>query len=139
MTRPQTGVSIAIFRANRVLLVQRAKGPFEGLWSLPGGSQEAGETMEIAARRELFEETGLKAGDLTFVELFEPILRDDDGRLTGHFVLGVHAGIEAEGEAVAGDDAAAVRWAGLDELDAIEMTPGAAAVIRRAFSAVTAE
>ncbi|GIL03202.1 MAG: ADP-ribose pyrophosphatase [Alphaproteobacteria bacterium] len=136
---PRTGVSIAIFRGDRVLLVRRAKGPFRGLWSLPGGHQRAGETMAQAAARELAEETGLAADRLRFIEIHEPMRRGADGAIASHYVLGVHAGTDTGGEARAGDDAAAVRWAGLDELGGIELTPLAADIIRRAHRSITAK
>lgn len=136
MLQPRTGVSIAIFRGDRVLLVKRGKGFFEGLWSLPGGSQEAGETMAEAAARELAEETGLTLTGAKLVDIHEPMLRDDEGKVAAHFVLAVFAGTDSGGEARAGDDAAAVRWAGLDELETIELTPQAAAIIRRAHAAL---
>jgi ADP-ribose pyrophosphatase YjhB (NUDIX family) len=56
--------SVAILKAGRFLLVKRGHPPAEGLFAFPGGKLEPGETPEQAARRELFEETGLKAGDL---------------------------------------------------------------------------
>ncbi|MCB1465539.1 MAG: NUDIX hydrolase [Nitratireductor sp.] len=132
MIRPQTGVSVVIFRRDKVLLVMRSKGAYQGRWSLPGGSQHAGETMEEAARRELAEETGLIAGKLVFVQIHEPVLRNGDGAVEAHYVLGVFAGHVDEGEPVSGDDAAAVRWTGIGQIDPAEMTPGAAEIITRA-------
>ena len=55
------GASIAVFKGDTVLLVQRARAPFRGLWSLPGGSIEPGESAREAALRELKEETGITA------------------------------------------------------------------------------
>ncbi len=131
MIRPQTGASVALFRNGRVLLVRRAKGAYRNLWSLPGGGQHAGEALEATARRELREETGLEAGPLHFVELHEPVLRDDAGEVRAHFVLAVFAGMAGDGEPVAGDDASAVRWADAGSLDDNEMTPHAAEIIAR--------
>jgi 8-oxo-dGTP diphosphatase len=46
--------------AGRLLLIRRGHDPHAGLWSLPGGRVEAGETLEQAVRREVLEETGLR-------------------------------------------------------------------------------
>lgn len=54
--------------SNQRLLLQRRTD--NGLWALPGGSMELGETLEEVAKRELFEETGLKASDLELFHMF---------------------------------------------------------------------
>ena len=131
MQRPVTGVSVAVFRPGEVLLVKRAREPMAGYWSLPGGKQEFGETMEEAARRELREETGLAARTLAFAEIVEPMARAADGSVERHFVLGVFACHDFEGEPVAGDDAAAVAWTGLGRLESLAITPGTAAIVLR--------
>lgn len=51
----------------RVLLQRRSDS---GLWGMPGGTLEIGETPEEAARREVREETGLEIGELTFFDIF---------------------------------------------------------------------
>ena len=53
--------SVALVRKNDLLLIQRARAPMEGLWTLPGGRMEPGETLEQCAQREIKEELGLYA------------------------------------------------------------------------------
>ncbi len=52
---PAAGVDVAVFREGKVLLIQRRDN---GLWALPGGGAEVGETLVGAAAREFLEETG---------------------------------------------------------------------------------
>ena len=62
--------SVIVLRRDSVLMVERARPPFQGLWSFPGGRSESGETVEATARRELFEETGLTVGPLLLLGAF---------------------------------------------------------------------
>jgi 8-oxo-dGTP diphosphatase len=51
---PRCAASAAIFRAGKVLLVERGSGALKGRWSLPGGHIEPGERAAGAAAREVF-------------------------------------------------------------------------------------
>ena len=110
--KPILGVSCLLLCDDNALLIQRAKQPAKGLWSLPGGKVEWGETLETAARRELLEETALTVDDLKFgefVEIIEP---------THHFVISVFVGrTNNQALPAAGDDAAAAKWYSPTELD----------------------
>jgi len=57
---PLIGVAVIAEKNGRLLFVKRGISPGKGLWALPGGFMEQGETVERAALRELREETGLK-------------------------------------------------------------------------------
>ena len=99
-------------RRGRVLLVQRARPPYEGRWGLPGGFCEWKETTEECCARETLEETGLavKVGALRGVYSAP----DRDPR--GHNVTVLYAARRLRGIARGGDDAAAARWFTPDEI-----------------------
>jgi 8-oxo-dGTP diphosphatase len=99
--RPLVGIGVIVWRGDEVLLIRRGRPPAAGEWSFPGGAQRVGETAEQAARRELFEETGLS------IEYHYTIL-DFCARYAG-------------GEPHAGGDAADIAWAHRDRLDAFTL------------------
>ncbi|MBN9669210.1 NUDIX hydrolase [Roseibium aggregatum] len=128
---PRVGVSVLCYRDGKALLVRRGREPFKGHWSLPGGLVELGETLAEAAARELLEETGVTADIGTPMETFDSIQRDAAGKVVTHFVLTVFCGRHVHGDPKAGDDAAALDWVPLEDLDDLLTTPGTAARIRR--------
>ncbi len=118
--RAEVCVGAVVVRDGRLLLVERGRGSGVGLWSIPGGRVEPGETLVSAVERELFEETGLRGTCGDFIGWVERI---DD---TAHYViLDFTVRVDA-GDPVAGDDAAAVRWVLLDALDSVALVPGLA-------------
>ena len=74
---PILAVSLAVFRAGKVLLATRTRAPFAGAFSLPGGGVEAGETLIEAALRELREEVAVEARVIAFNRHVESIERDE--------------------------------------------------------------
>ena len=127
--RPIAAVSIACWRGDEVLLVQRGRPPLVGLWSLPGGRIEWGETAREAALRELAEETAVAAEIVGLVDVVDQIGRDDDGTVARHFVLAAYVARWIAGEPVPGDDAAATAWCRPEALARYETTPRLAEVI----------
>ena len=122
-----------IFEADRILLVERGREPLKGYWSLPGGVLETGETLEAGIRRELLEETGLIVQTDGIAEVFERIIRDEDGRAEYHYVLIDYFCSIKEGTLCAGDDCSAVRWFRIAELPHIKLTEGTLGVIEKSY------
>ena len=104
---PLLAVDCAVFDARgRVLLVRRGNPPFKGCRALPGGFVEVGETVEAACRRELEEETGVRARKLQLVGVYSDPRRDP----RGHTCSVVFLARVARAAGRAGDDAAAAEW-----------------------------
>lgn len=135
---PRCGASAAIFRGSEVLLIERAKGPLQGLWSLPGGHIEPGEAARTTALREILEETGIKAELSGLLDIHEVMRRDDGGHLIAHYLLVVFFGRWVSGVPAPGDDAAAARFVPIDAIGTLPMTDGAAAFVHRAWERQTA-
>jgi 4-nitrophenyl phosphatase len=120
--RPRVAVGAVVIHEGHVLLVKRGKPPSEGLWAIPGGSVELGETLQTAAEREIFEETGIriKAGDPVYT--FDAIQKDGDGRVRFHYAIVDLLADYVEGEPHAGDDAHEVGWVRPNDLSALPMS-----------------
>lgn len=129
--RPLLAVSVALWSANRALLVRRARPPLASVWSLPGGVVEIGERLDEAATREVREETGLDIEVGEAIDRAEVIRHDADGRVERHYVIIVFAGRYLSGEPRAGDDADAVRWVDRKDIADYEVTAGTARVLSR--------
>ncbi|MCP4868211.1 MAG: NUDIX hydrolase [Proteobacteria bacterium] len=104
--RPAVTVDLIVLRGSQILLIQRDREPFAGRWALPGGFVDEGEDLETAARRELLEETGLKAGTLRQFRAF-----GDPGRDPRGWTIAIaFVSEDTPGEPQAGDDAREARW-----------------------------
>ncbi|MEP3524553.1 MAG: NUDIX hydrolase [Hyphomicrobiales bacterium] len=113
--KPVLGVSALLTHEDYVLLAKRGKEPSKGLWSLPGGKLERGETLVKAAAREVFEETGINVEGLVFVEFVELI------KIDYHFVIAVFMAHLADKQPPqAGDDAIDARWISQIEIKALD-------------------
>lgn len=101
---------VAGFHELHVLLIKRAENPYAGSWALPGGLVDVDkrETFEAAARRELFEETGITAPtQLTQVGVYDDPTRDARHRVISVAFTGFLPRVVTP---TAGDDAEAVAW-----------------------------
>jgi 8-oxo-dGTP diphosphatase len=106
--------------SGRLLLIRRAHDPGRGLWSLPGGRVEAGESLAQAVEREVREETGL---DVTAAAPVGSVLLPGPG-VTFDVVDLACILIDPGQEPVAGDDADAVLFADAPTLAGLRCTPG---------------
>lgn len=123
--RPSLGVSVGVWRGEKVLLVKRGTEPLKGAWSFPGGRVEWGESSSAAAKREVLEETGLQVSALSFLYPLDFIgPRDSSGRARWHSLLLVYSGRCEEGVPIAGDDADDAAFFAPDEIQGLDMTPG---------------
>jgi 8-oxo-dGTP diphosphatase len=131
--RPYLAVSAVIVRDGEFLVVRRARPPMQGLFTLPGGCVEAGESLAEAVRREVREETGLAIETGTLAGHREVITRDDAGRVQRHFVILTFAARWVAGEPRLNEELLEARWirpAGLRELSTTE---GLAEIVASAF------
>ena len=114
--RPICGVGIVVFHQQKVLLIRRGKPPRKGEWSIPGGKQKLGETLQQAARREVQVETGLKLGPLMLVDVVDSIFKDSQVQIQYHYSLVEWTGEFLSGELNAADDASYAEWFELSEI-----------------------
>jgi 8-oxo-dGTP diphosphatase len=122
--RPEVGVGAIVRRGTQLLLVRRGRDPGRGLWSIPGGRVEGGETLAEAVVRELREETGLEGTCGSFVGWAERI-EPPHHRIILDFEVRAD-----EGTPVAADDADEVAWVEVDRLDDLSLIDGLAAFLR---------
>jgi ADP-ribose pyrophosphatase YjhB (NUDIX family) len=130
--RPFLAVSAAIFRAGRVLIVRRARPPAHGLYTLPGGVVETGETLHQAVEREVREETALAVEPLALAGYREAIMHDADARVARHFIILCFACRWREGEPALNEELAEAAWRSPSELSALQTTEGLAEIVEAA-------
>ena len=131
--RPIFGVGAIIFEGDKVLLIKRGSPPLEGYWSLPGGAQETGETVEAALKREILEETGLQIEIINFATMVDIIDLDDAGKARHHYSVADYVCRITGGELQASGDAADARWVEINDLKNFQLTPKAREVIEAAW------
>lgn len=129
--RPVAAVGVVVFRGDRVLLVRRGRAPSRGLWAVPGGAVEEGETLAEAAEREVREETGVIVKAREPVHAFDAISRGADGEVEHHYVVVDLLADYVGGEPLAGDDAAEAAWVTVEQLGALAVSQETASLVRR--------
>ncbi|WP_315741668.1 MULTISPECIES: NUDIX hydrolase [unclassified Bradyrhizobium] len=118
---PQLAVSAAIFRADKLLLVRRARAPAKGVYTLPGGRVEFGEPLHVALRREVEEETALSI-DIVALAGWREVLPETTGG--GHFVILPFAARWRAGEVRLNAELDDFQWLAPDALGGLTLTAG---------------
>jgi len=119
---PRVAVGAVVFKENRVLLVKRENPPGRGLWAIPGGRVRLGETLQVAAEREIKEETGVIIRAKDPVYTFDVIERDARGRIRFHYVIVDLLADYISGKPNPGSDACDARWIAHPELDELALS-----------------
>jgi 8-oxo-dGTP diphosphatase len=130
---PTLGVSGIVFNTQQqILLIQRNQPPAMGLWSIPGGKLEAGESLVEACRREIKEETGLDTKVKNIVAVVER-------RVEGfHYVIIDYLALlidEENTQPIAQSDVSEAKWVSLEHLGDYDLVEGLAEIILRTYNA----
>jgi ADP-ribose pyrophosphatase YjhB (NUDIX family) len=113
---PLPTVDIIIQKDSQILLVNRKKEPFKGLFALPGGFVNEGEQVEDAAKREAKEETSLDIELVDILGVYSEPNRDPRGHIMSTVFVG-KISPNNKVEALAQDDAAKIEWIDLEDVD----------------------
>ena len=131
---PILAVSAAIIRDGKVLIVRRTRPPAGGVYTLPGGGVEVGETLVEAVVREVREETALAIEPVALAGYREAIARDGDGRIERHFVVLPFAARWIAGEPRLNDELSEAVWLDPSEIARLKTTAGLGEIIATAMA-----
>ncbi|MBI1749347.1 MAG: NUDIX domain-containing protein [Acidobacteria bacterium] len=144
LDHPVVGVGGVVILDGCALLIRRGSEPMKGVWSIPGGTLELGETLVEGVRRELREETSLDVRVLDLIEVFERIFpgpEEDSGapqaapaRPRYHFVIVDYLCEAIAGTPRAASDVTDVALVQEEDLPAYNLTVAATRVVRKAFA-----
>lgn len=122
---PILAVSATIFnKENQILLIQRAKEPAKGLWALPGGAVNLGESPEAAVKRELTEECGIMIEEVLFNRLSSHVFYDQQGRIQYHYIILNYLCDYPKTTINIGSDASGFRWISTGDLSTMALAEG---------------
>lgn len=125
MIEEANAASVAILDGERVLVIQRARAPYQYLWTLPGGRRDEGENAEQCATREVREEMALALSDLALIEV----------QNLGKWQLAVFTTRSFAGDIVAdAEEIKEYRWVTLAELADLHTTSQLDQLLQRAFA-----
>jgi 8-oxo-dGTP diphosphatase len=130
------GVYGIYIKNNAVLLIKKSRGPYEGMYDLPGGKIEPGETIEAGLKREFIEEVGCEISSHTFLSENEYTTENYKGAPFRHF--GTYFIVSLSSDDIKtgadGEDSLGAEFIHLDILDTVEISPIAKPMILKAVS-----
>lgn len=127
---PIAAVGVLIQDKDKVLLIKRGTEPGEGLWSIPGGMIELGETAREAGKREVEEEVGLKVTLDRVIDVFDRIFLDKNGLIESHYVIMDFLGHPVGGVVKTTKEAKSYKWIKIDEADSFPTSEDIKRMIR---------
>lgn len=128
--RPIAAVGVLIQDKDKVLLIKRGTEPGEGLWSIPGGMIELGETAREAGKREVKEEIGLRVKLDRLIDVFDRIFLDENGVVESHYVIMDFLGHPVGGVVKPTKEAKSYKWLKIDEADSFPTSEDIKRMIR---------
>jgi len=128
-TRPLVGAGAVVHRRGRVLLVRRRNPPNQGKWAIPGGLVELGETVQVAATREIFEETGLRVTIEGLLDVQTDVHKDAVSRLEYHYVLVDYLAKPVGGRLRLNSESSESGWFTSEQTKRLPMSKGTSAVL----------
>lgn len=120
---PIACVGAVVFKKDRILMVKRINEPSKGMWSIPGGAIELGETVYEAARREVLEECSIEIEIERALDAADNIVRDEKGRIRYHYTIIDLLAKYISGEIRAQSDAEECGWFEPEEIVSMDITP----------------
>ena len=87
MQIPEVSVGVLVIESNHILLGRRRAAHGEGTWAAPGGKLKFGETVEVCAKRELFEETSLQLEQHRFGPYTNDIIEEEGEHNVTVFII----------------------------------------------------
>lgn len=130
---PISAVAAYIPLDDKVLLVRRGAEPGRGLWSLPGGAIEIGESAREAIVREVLEEVSIRVEPTKPIGILEVLVRND-GRIKFHYVINVWQAKPLTLKPKPSSDVLEAKWVKPDEMDRMKLSPACRIVVKRCMS-----
>jgi 8-oxo-dGTP diphosphatase len=130
--RPILAASVGVFREGRVLIGERLVEPARGLFTFPGGRVEFGETLQEAALRELFEEVGVVAEIVGFIDFVETIVPGKGNAPAFHAIVCAYAARWVSGEPQSSSEIGQTVWAKPEDVARWPTTKGLSTIVAKA-------